>query len=184
MKAQKLIDELTTAGLEITAEYIPYSKAKPQSGPDGKRWDCFTWAIRMVFNGQTLETELRKGTGLVPGNIKLALRNAGHNEFRGMHTVDSRKMLNHLLEAGKAYSDSVSARLPKPTVLEILPALVLDTSAMDAGSFEDWADEFGYSRDSREAERIYKDCIRTGLKLRRMFGDAKLNEMRSAFSEL
>ena len=40
-------------------------------------------------------------------------------------------------------------------------------SAMD--SFEDFCREFGYDTDSRNAERIYKSCVKTLNKLERVF---------------
>lgn len=47
----------------------------------------------------------------------------------------------------------------EPNVRDVLDSLVSDAQAYQtASSFEDFADEFGYDRDSRRAERTYLAC--------------------------
>ncbi|WP_016888676.1 hypothetical protein [Mycobacteroides abscessus] len=44
----------------------------------------------------------------------------------------------------------------RPSAEEVADSLVSEVSAYrDAGSFESWADEFGYDSDSRKAEKLY-----------------------------
>lgn len=66
----------------------------------------------------------------------------------------------------------------KPEEAAVLSSLSLDAEALDAGCFKDWADNFGYSRDSREAESIYNACIAEALELRAVLGDVLMREMR------
>jgi hypothetical protein len=56
----------------------------------------------------------------------------------------------------------------------------MDADAIDHATFADWASDFGYETDSRQAERIYKQCLEIGLKLRAMLGDSTLSELREA----
>lgn len=63
-----------------------------------------------------------------------------------------------------------------PSLDDVLLSLALDSRALDL-CFEDWADDYGYDTDSREAERIYRLCVEQGLKLRAMLGWSRFNEL-------
>lgn len=57
-----------------------------------------------------------------------------------------------------------------PTAADVLSCLISDSSALDAGSFEEWAREYGYSEDSRKAERTYRACLKIGADVRTLLG--------------
>lgn len=58
------------------------------------------------------------------------------------------------------------AGLPiEPEPADVVHSLLLDASAVDAGSFEAWADDFGYDPDSRSAERLYRECLASAERL-------------------
>ena len=61
----------------------------------------------------------------------------------------------------------------EPDKLDVINSLVMDASVLNSSSFEDWADEFGYDRDSRKAETIYRACLDIALKLRNAIGESK-----------
>lgn len=64
-----------------------------------------------------------------------------------------------------------SAHVGGPQLDDILQCLHTDAScASDCGSFESWADDFGYDSDSRKAESIYKACLKTDSDLSELFG--------------
>lgn len=171
MNAQTMIEELLQAGMMFSARYVPPSE---RDEPDEADWEHFAWRIRLDFNGQTFRTIYRAGTAHVTGAAESALRAHGWNGFR--HTVDSRRCLDGIIERG------AGAKTPGP--VDVLPCLVSDAfAALDAGDFEEFAREYGYDLDSRKAERSYRGCVKTALKLRRMFGE-KLDAMREAFAEL
>lgn len=59
-----------------------------------------------------------------------------------------------------------------PTLPEVLDCLASDASGYDnTKDFEDWATEYGYSEDSRKAERIYRTVAEQAKKLRFLIGD-------------
>jgi hypothetical protein len=59
----------------------------------------------------------------------------------------------------------------EPDLLDVLDALASDASSYDnAGSFEDWADEYGYDTDSRKAERTYRAVESQTRHLRHLLG--------------
>lgn len=66
----------------------------------------------------------------------------------------------------------------EPQAADVVHCLLSDASARDAGSFEAWADEYGYSADSREAERIYQRCLDTAERLAGFFSVSELERLR------
>ena len=60
----------------------------------------------------------------------------------------------------------------EPTAADVLSCLLSDaTSFENAGSFEEWAREYGFDTDSRKAERIYRELENLAPKVRRLLGD-------------
>jgi hypothetical protein len=65
----------------------------------------------------------------------------------------------------------------EPTAADILNCLASDASSIEnAGSFEDWASEFGYSPDSRKAEKTYNICRKQAEQLSRLLGNTTAYE--------
>ena len=65
-----------------------------------------------------------------------------------------------------------------PDADTVLDCLASDASAVENTSgFEDWADEVGYSTDSRTAERIYKALQRNAKRLRAFLGEAEYRKL-------
>jgi hypothetical protein len=58
----------------------------------------------------------------------------------------------------------------EPSVADVLYGLLLDYAVVDS-SFAEFCNDFGYSDDSRKAEKIYKACIAGGKKLRKLLGE-------------
>jgi hypothetical protein len=60
----------------------------------------------------------------------------------------------------------------EPTDEDVLPCLFMDASGIGSNTdFESWAHEYGYDTDSREAEKIFKQCKRNAVRLHRLLGD-------------
>ena len=69
----------------------------------------------------------------------------------------------------------------KPEPRDVIHCLLSDGEAIDHAKYEDWADNFGYDRDSRKGEAIYRHCLELGLQLRSSLGDDNLRKLREAF---
>lgn len=67
---------------------------------------------------------------------------------------------------------------------DFVQSLCLEASALDHGSFEDWAREFGYDEDSRKAEKIYRECLQHAIMLRAMLGSEKFDHLCHLCSQL
>jgi hypothetical protein len=70
----------------------------------------------------------------------------------------------------------------EPTDKDVLPCLLSDYSVVDE-SFEDFCANFGYDEDSRKAEKIYKQCVKNGKKLERLFGP-DLNKIAEKYQDM
>ncbi len=57
----------------------------------------------------------------------------------------------------------------EPTAFDVLSCLISDASGC-LDSFESWCGDYGYDVDSRKAERIWKACIKSAAKTRRLLG--------------
>jgi hypothetical protein len=82
-----------------------------------------------------------------------------------------------VLRAGRSrmtvYFSQGPAVSREPDVATVLDCLANDASGYDnTGSFEDWADEYGYDIDSRKAERTYRAVEKQALALRRLLGES------------
>lgn len=69
-------------------------------------------------------------------------------------------------------------KIEPPTVETVLYCLCSDASALNEGSFENWASSLGYDPDSKTAEKIYNACLKEAADLSFLFGrDCSLSEM-------
>lgn len=84
--------------------------------------------------------------------------------------------------------ENVFKRKPKapaiePNPVDVIHSLVMDSSVLDSGTFEQWAAESGYETDSRKAESTYRACLEIALQLRADIGESGLEELRNAFQD-
>lgn len=64
-----------------------------------------------------------------------------------------------------------SAHKNAPKVDDVLDCLAMEASgAENARNFEDWANEYGYDTDSREAERTYNMVVKQAAELKAFLG--------------
>ena len=60
-----------------------------------------------------------------------------------------------------------------PTTVDVLDCLASDAASIEnAGSFEEWASEYGYDPDSRKALRTFEVCSEQARALRKFLGHA------------
>jgi hypothetical protein len=95
---------------------------------------------------------------------------------------DDRRAMNHykcrLKRRFKGASRSLSVYFSmglgltgEPTTAMVLDSLASDASGCEsAGSFDNWASEYGYDTDSRKAERTYRACLTNARKLKAFLG--------------
>lgn len=143
------------------------------SGGEGKRWEFISWRIRLERNGQTIETDYAQGIGCIPREILVVPY--------GRRTVAQQERIEAVMETGRAQRGG--RKCPPPSLPDVLHSLVSDSDVLDHPTYESWAGDFGYDPDSRKGEAIYRQCLEIALKMRTMFGESGLEELRELFQD-
>lgn len=156
-------------GITYTAEFIPFSKSRNKN----EKNRSLNWEITLSDGHTEFKTDYMQGIGHLPGYDKL----------KGPKTtIHNDNLINNACETGRKLVDHDYLKgtpIDKPKIEDILYSLLMDSVAIDV-DFEDWAGNFGYETDSRKAEKIYNDCVKIGLKMRKLFG-GKLEALRNEF---
>jgi hypothetical protein len=76
------------------------------------------------------------------------------------------------------YSKGLGHKGVEPELHEVLECLHSDSGA-EHGSFEDWASDFGYSTDSRSAERVYLEIQSQTKMLESLLGAKGFDEFKN-----
>jgi hypothetical protein len=165
-------------GVTMRAEFVPFSQSRNR----GEKSPSLNWRVTLERNGcDILTTDYSAGCGHCPGyGPQYGADSYAKNR-------ETRARVAHECETGRkcgkyygniGYTQKGAAILPD--LDSVLWSLSMDSSVLDAGGFESWADEFGYDADSRAAEAIYRACIDTALKMRAALGDAAMAELAEA----
>lgn len=74
---------------------------------------------------------------------------------------------------GRSYSFDYwqGVGIKKDPQIETVMDNLLSNTLVDRIAFEDWVSEYGYSSDSRKAERIYKACVKQTKAVKRLLGN-------------
>lgn len=166
---QAKIDALAyIASLGITAEIK--CRGVDETQPEGKdetpwlhfKWDCVAINRKAIHqpsanlddyktgigNSTFKEHNWRHGPAPCSGNVQV-------EQFARTGQLHRFKERETRIDGARHYLKPKS-----PDIADILGSYAMDyVDANNAGSFEDWALEFGYDTDSRKAEDIYRACL-------------------------
>ena len=165
-------------GLTYKAEFVPFSKSRNAKKATKPGDYSLNWFVTISKGNRHLRTDYMQGIAHLPGYT--------HNT---RWTNDAWDALKSACESGKTVSPRTAGYMPSsfgakpiptPELRDVMYSLVLDAGVIDAGGFEEWASEYGYSVDSREAERTYNACMKIALELRAMIGDAGIKALQIA----
>lgn len=202
-----IADELSAADIHVFAErylaerninfeieFVPQSKSRNK---DEER-PSLNWEGRFYKGGNFVRSEVpfkfSQGVGFVPNTPQNMWDQNGHRKLYEQEVAQTGRYIKTKLPTlsnGKIdwwachnkRPGLTETNLPKPKMAEILWALIMDSDVLGYACFEDWADELGYNSDSRTAEKIYNDCLRTGLQLQALLGAEDLVQFRILFSQ-
>jgi hypothetical protein len=139
--------------IKILSDYIPM---------DGQEEPRLKWKVRLYrLNESVMELEYTAGMAHAPSypaacavdECRTGLR-AGSTDFKKHYIL--------------------------PVASDVIRSVMLDSSAMDYGCFEDWARNYGYDTDSRAAEAIYRLCLQRAVRLRANLGKEKFDALQLA----
>jgi hypothetical protein len=138
--------------IKIHADYIPM---------EGHEEPRLKWKCRLYrLNETVLEVEYTAGMAHAPSYPSAC----AVDECRTGVRADSKKANVYI----------------KPDARDVVRSVMLDSSALDYGCFEDWARDYGYDTDSRAAEAIYRLCLQRAVMLRASLGKEKFDALQLA----
>lgn len=151
---------------------------KPVAQPDAKSPSD----LQINWNIQIGDTNFDYFTGIghLPDNTKPPESRTIHDGGKDAIMADFRQVVCN----GLHYKTKKAWHLDpavQPTAASVLYCLLSDADAIEYPTFEEWAGNYGY--DSRSAEKIYRACIESGLKLRRVIGDDCMAELREMLQD-
>jgi hypothetical protein len=77
-----------------------------------------------------------------------------------------------------------TAHTKKPTLVDIMAALLADASCVAGREFEEFCGDFGYDPDSRKAEALYNKIIENSAKLCKLFRTTDLEAVLEKYEPL
>jgi len=169
---ETLAAECARQGLTIRAVFVPFSQSRNKANKD----PSLNWLVTLLRDGrEILITDYMQGCGHCP-SYKASIKEIG-----GQNSIMRDGAIRNECETGRVNRFQNSRKeIIAPTAHEIMYSLILDSEVLDAGTFEEWAGNFGYDADSRKAESIYRARLEIALKLRNGLGEAGLSAIRDA----
>lgn len=173
----ELDNYIESLGLSYNAVFIPQSQSRNKA----EKHLSLNWKITIGKRAQNvLTTDYMQGIAHIPNYHKIV----GYGMRRTVAIEQFEKIASEQGKYAKSLDSSfMLEKLPAPKLKDVLHSLVMDSDVIDYASFEDWASNFGYDTDSREAERIYKACLDTALKLRNMIGSEAMEKLKVLFQD-
>lgn len=174
---------LASLGLTVESEFVPFSRSRNKD----EKSPSLNWKVTVKRNGRDfLSTDYMAGCGHCPSyNVKVSphwnLPARLWREEVARFECESGFKARGFTSRGGFSPDSDKPIKPDP--VDVIYSLVMDSSVLDYGGFEDWASEYGYEPDSRKAESIYRACLETALKMRGAIGDAGMETLRNAYQD-
>lgn len=166
-------DAIASLGLTVESVFVPFSQSRNKA----EKNPSLNWVVTVKRNGRdVIKTDYSAGMGHCPGYKQ---GNSVANMVAKHECETGRKAKIDM--TGKAYSPQGAPILPD--AVSVIYSLVMDSSVLDAGGFENWAGDLGYDTDSRSAESTYRACLDIALKMRGAIGESGLETLRDAFQD-
>lgn len=165
-------DLIAEAGLTVSAVFVPFS----QSRNKGEKDPSLNWRVTLQCKGRDVLTcDYFAGSAHCPADKK-----------KWATPYDKREALRKECETGRTLKTRggevrwaiANGPAIMPDARQVIASLLHDADVLDAGSFADWAADFGYDADSMKARAIYDECIAHAVALRAAVGPAMFDALR------
>ena len=180
---EKYAEQIAELGLTVDSVFVPNSKSRNKA----EEHKSLNWTVTMKLNGlEILSTDYSAGVANCPGyNAKVSpywnrpaktWQNA-ICEFEcesGFHT-------KQFTAWGGFHADKSKPIMPN--AIDVIHSLNMDSDVLNYSTFEEWAETFGYDPDSRNAEKVYKACMKIALKMRAALGESGLSRLNEIFED-
>ena len=168
-------------GLEYKADFVPLSKSRNAK----EKALSLNWSVTISRGNRSITTDYTQGIGHLPNYSSVRARVVVYHDAvvqaceTGKSSIVSHKSAYDAAQTGNHYAKPLP--IPAPSFEDVLHSLILDSEVLEHGTFEEWAENTAFDKDSRSAEKIYRSCLEIGLKLRAMLGDDNLQKFRDLF---
>lgn len=183
MDKTEIATVIAQLGLTITAKFIPFSQSRNKD----EKHPSLNWKVTVQRNGRdVMECDWMAGAGHCPSYGKKPPA-AWDRPARfwpdlvAKFETESGYQTRPFTTWGGFSADK--SKPITPDLVDVMASLIMDSSVLDAGGFEDWAGDYGYDSDSRHAESIYRACLENALKLRAAIGESGMVLLRDAFQD-
>ena len=165
---EKILTIASDLSLEPIFKFIPFSQSRHKNS----KIKYLNWEVTLLRNKNPILTiDYSMGIAYCPS----------YKNSRTMYVVER---INKEIECGfKVVGEHFMAPTKNqilPEFADVLHCIIIDSTAINYPTFEEWADSFGYETDSISAEKIYKQCLETGLKIRAAIGESGLQRLLEA----
>lgn len=166
---------LASAGITMDVKHVPTT-----FDPQSKEWQHIAWSITFTSPRGTFTTSYKQGIGHLPF----------FNQPSNHVTLYKLEFINWALTTGKAVAwvkpnyVKTDRPLTPPDASDVVGSLILDASAADYATFEQWASDTGYNPDSRKDHAIWEAYRSIALDLNRVFGAGVVEALREPCGEL
>lgn len=173
-KAHKWVEKQVEGGLHYKAVFVPFSESRHASSD----WKSINWKVTLSKGSHSLTTDYGQGIAHLPGyyEIPIHLRNKIIIDDEVSRAVESGKWRRWVNSNGGYFGRE--AKIPAPTLTDVLAALLMESDVLDCTGFESWCENNGFHSDSRSVERIYEQCLKNSLALQHLID---LKKARKAF---
>ena len=190
MKTETLnLDLLEAMGIEYSAKFVPFSQSRNKD----EKNKSLNWKVTLKRNRVELTTDYMQGIAHHPDYKKYQLPTYGRctvyqkEQYEGIvaRSAETGRRYTRFsgLDRPMVHTSPSKKELPEPTLKDVFYSLILDSDVLQHESFESWAGDFGYDADSRQAEKIYQDCLKITLKINQMFSSEEWEQLREFFQD-
>jgi hypothetical protein len=161
--------------ITVKSEFVPFSQSRNAKA----KHRSLNWRVTLQCNGrEIITTDYGAGLAHCPAykNAK-GSKTSLYNDER--ITIECEKGFEVVTESG--LTDKKKPLLPNAA--DVVFPLLRDGEAIDYPTYEEWANIYGYDADSRTGEKVYRDCLEIGLKLRAGLGEKTLEDLRLGFND-
>lgn len=141
---------------------------------------CPAWDDSMPDSDQAFILEC---LGVVMSSIKISSRPDGLDSNFDPAGTHWKVLIKRNKAEFETYYSMGSAHTLPPDVEDVFYSLLSDVQGVDGETFEDWADNLGMDSDSRKAEKMFKACQDTALRLGLLFTPKELEQLHELYQD-
>lgn len=163
-------------GLEYKAEFVPQRLSRNS----GDKQPSLNWRVTISKDSKPLTTDYMQGIGHLPKPNMARARDGGPWTVGMLARRGADAAQRGEYDTGSGFCFK---KVPAPLLRDVLYSLVRDADVLGADGFEDWASDYGYDVDSREAEATYNECVKSARALQRVLGRQAIEQLRELFQD-